>query len=140
MRTSIIAMLVMLTGCSMKQWYPTLGATAAGATGAALGGGPLVVGLAAGGGALAGEVTRGNEAVKDAEATIRAISQGDVEALVSQGLASQKSSFENAMDTIWLALKVAAFVVIGFLTIPLFITRSNSKKIKKICDKHDKAT
>lgn len=128
------------TSCTLKQWYPAIGATTAGAAGAALGGGPLVVGLAAGGGALAGEVSRGNEAVKDAEATIRAISQGDVEALVSQGLASQQSTLEKATDTIWTALKVAAFVVLGFLTIPLFITRSNSKKIKKICDKHDKAT
>ena len=133
-------MLLMLSGCTLKQWYPAIGATTAGAAGAALGGGPLVVGLAAGGGALAGEVSRGNEAVKDAEATIRAISQGDVEALVSQGLASQKSTIEKAMDTVWTALKVAALCILGVLAIPLFITRSNSKKIKKICDKHDEAT
>jgi hypothetical protein len=131
---------MLATSCTLKQWYPAIGATTAGAAGAALGGGPLVVGLAAGGGALAGEVSRGNEAVKDAEATIRAISQGDVEALVSQGLASQKSTIEKAMDTVWTALKVAALCILGVLSIPLFITRSNTKKINKICEKNDKAS
>lgn len=128
------------TSCTLKQWYPAIGATTAGAAGAALGGGPLIVGLAAGGGALAGEVSQGNEAVAEARETIRALSSGDVEALVSRGLASQKGIIEKATDTIWTALKVAAFVVLGFLTIPLFITRSNTKKINKICEKNDKAT
>ena len=131
---------MLASSCTLKQWYPAIGATTAGAAGAALGGGPLVVGLAAGGGALAGEVSRGNETVKDAEATIRAISQGDVEALVSQGLASQKSTIEKAMDTVWTALKVAAFCILGVLAIPLFITRSNSKKINKICEETNAKT
>jgi hypothetical protein len=131
---------MLATSCTLKQWYPAIGATTAGAAGAALGGGPLIVGLAAGGGALAGEVSRGNETVKDAEATIRALSSGDVEALVSRGLASQKGIIEKATDTIWTVLKVAALCILGVLAIPLFITRSNTKKLNKICEKNDKAT
>jgi hypothetical protein len=128
----------MLTGCSRTGFYAPLGATVGGAVGSV--GGPVV----GGGGALLGwSVGKGAALVeenKNLVSTVDALSRGDVSAIVSAQMKGQQSSFEKAMDTIWLALKVAAFVVLGFLTIPLFITRSNSKKIKKICDKHDKAT
>ena len=65
----------------MKQWYPTLGATTAGATAGILGGGPLAIGLASGGGALAGEVAKGNAEIEEARETISALTHGDVEAL-----------------------------------------------------------
>jgi hypothetical protein len=126
MRTSLV-MLTMLTGCSMKQWYPTLGATAAGATGAALGGGPLVVGLAAGGGALAGEVTRGNAEVKEAKDTLRAITHGDVSAIVEKGLESHKSGFEEFTATIKKILMVAACFLGLYLLVPIFVARQCSK-------------
>jgi hypothetical protein len=138
MRISLIVMLLMLSGCSRTGVYAPLGATVGGAVGSV--GGPVV----AGGGALLGwSVGKGAALVetnKNLVSTVDALSRGDVSAIVSAQMKGQQSSFEKAMDTIWLALKVAAFVVLGFLTIPLFITRSNSKKIKKICDKHDKAT
>ncbi len=131
-------MLTMLTGCSRTGFYAPLGATVGGAVGSV--GGPV----ASGGGALLGwSVGKGAALVetnKDLVQTVDALSRGDVSAIVSAQMKGQQSTFENAMDTIWLALKVAAFVVLGFLLIPLFITRSNSKKIKKICDKNDEAT
>lgn len=111
----------------MKQWYPTLGATAAGATGAALGGGPLVVGLAAGGGALAGEVTRGNAEVKEAQETLRAITHGDVSAIVEKGLESHKSGFEEFTATIKKILMVAACFLGLYLLVPIFVARQCSK-------------
>ena len=138
MRLLAITMLTMLTGCSRTGFYAPLGATVGGAVGSV--GGPVV----GGGGALLGwSVGKGAALVeenKNLVSTVDALSRGDVSAIVSAQMKGQQSTFENAMNTIWLALKVAAFVVLGFLTIPLFITRSNSKKIKKICDKHDKAT
>ena len=138
MRLFAIAMLTMLTGCSRTGFYAPLGATVGGAAGSV--GGPV----AAGGGALLGwSVGKGAALVeenKDLVKTVDALSRGDVSAIVQAQMKGQQSTIEKATDTIWTALKVAAFVVLGFLTIPLFITRSNSKKIKKICDKHDKAT
>ena len=138
MRLFAIAMLTMLTGCSRTGFYAPLGATVGGGLGSV--GGPV----AAGGGALLGwSVGKGAALVetnKDLVSTVDALSRGDVSAIVSAQMKGQQSTIEKATDTIWTALKVAAFVVLGFLTIPLFITRSNSKKIKKICDKHDKAT
>jgi hypothetical protein len=138
MRLLAIVMIAMLTGCSRSSFYAPLGATVGGAVGSV--GGPV----AGGGGALLGwSVGKGAALVeenKNLVSTVDALSRGDVSAIVSAQMKGQQSSFENAMDTIWLALKVAAFVVLGFLLIPLFITRSNSKKIKKICDKNDEAT
>jgi hypothetical protein len=138
MRISLIIMLTILTGCSRTGFYAPLGATVGGAVGSV--GGPVV----GGGGALLGwSVGKGAALVetnKDLVNTVDALSRGDVSAIVSAQMKGQQSSFENAMDTIWLALKVAAFVVLGFLTIPLFITRSNSKKINKICEETNAKT
>jgi hypothetical protein len=127
MRLLAIMTLTTLTGCSMKQWYPTLGATAAGATGAAFGGGPLLVGLAAGGGAMAGEVARGNAEVKDAQDTLRAITEGDVSAIVQKGLKSQQSGFEEFTSTIKKILMVAACFLGLYLLVPIFVARQCSK-------------
>lgn len=138
MRLFAIAMLVMLTGCSRSSFFAPLGATVGGAVGSV--GGPV----AGGGGALLGwSVGKGAALVeenKNLVSTVDALSRGDVSAIVSAQMKGQQSTFENAMDTIWLALKVAAFVVLGFLLIPLFITRSNSKKINKICEENGKTT
>ena len=123
----LITIPILLTGCTMKQWYPTFGATAAGATGAALGGGPLVVGLAAGGGALAGEVARGNAEVKEAKDTLRAITHGDVSAIVEKGLESHKSGFEEFTATIKKILMVAACFLGLYLLVPIFVARQCSK-------------
>tara|TARA_R110002167_G_scaffold322538_1_gene528418 strand:- start:14 stop:439 length:426 start_codon:yes stop_codon:yes gene_type:complete len=138
MRISLIAMLTMLTGCSRTGFYAPLGATVGGAVGSV--GGPV----ASGGGALLGwSVGKGAALVeenKDLVQTVDALSRGDVSAIVSAQMKGQQSTIEKATDTIWTALKVAALCILGVLSIPLFITRSNSKKIKKICDKNDKAT
>ena len=131
-------MLLTLSGCSRSSFYAPLGATVGGAVGSV--GGPVV----GGGGALLGwSVGKGAALVetnKDLVQTVDALSRGDVSAIVQAQMKGQQSTIEKATDTIWTALKVAAFVVLGFLTIPLFITRSNTKKINKICEKNDKAT
>ena len=135
MRVSLLAMLTMLTGCSMK----SLITPAATVTGAAVGGigGPLGAGLGAGAAYAGAELWTLDDKNKQ---LVKAITTGDVQGIIKAEMKGQQSSFENAMDTIWLALKVAAFVVLGFLTIPLFITRSNSKKINKICEETNAKT
>jgi hypothetical protein len=131
-------MLATLTGCSRTGFYAPLGATVGGAVGAV--GGPV----ASGGGALLGwSVGKGAALVevnKDLVSTVDALSRGDVSAIVSAQMKGQQSTIEKATDTIWTALKVAALCILGVLSIPLFITRSNTKKINKICAKNDKAT
>lgn len=123
---SILA-ITLLTGCSLRQWYPTLGSSAAGATAAALGGGPLAVGLASGGGALAGEVARGNEDLQEAQETITLLSQGDVEALLEKRMEKHKSGFESFTTTIKRILMVAACILVAYLAIPIFVAKQCSK-------------
>ena len=130
MRSFAILFLIMLTGCSMKSLI-TPAATVSGATLGAVAGGPLGAGLGAGVFYSGAELWTLDDKNKQ---LVQAITTGDVQGIIKAEMKGQQSSFEKAMDTIWLALKVAAFVVLGFLTIPLFITRSNSKKINKICE------
>lgn len=111
----------------MKQWYPTLGATAGAATAGALGAGPLAIGLAGGGGALAGEVVKGNAEVKQAKETIEALSHGDVTALVQQGLQTHQTGFDEFTSTIKKILTVAACCLGLYLLVPIFVARQCSK-------------
>jgi hypothetical protein len=136
MRLFAIMILTMLTGCTMKSLI-TPAATVGGATLGAVAGGPLGAGLGAGIFYSGSELWTLDDKNKQ---LVKAITTGDVQGIIKAEMKGQQSSFENAMDTIWLALKVAAFVVLGFLTIPLFITRSNSKKINKICEETNAKT
>ena len=56
---ALLLVIVVLTGCSMKQWYPTMGAVVGGGAGAL--GGPGIAAVGAGSGALVGEVLQGND-------------------------------------------------------------------------------
>ncbi len=141
-------MLLALSGCSRTDFYPPLGATVGGATGSL--GGPA----GAGGGALLGwSVGKGVALVKENEDladTVDALSRGDVQALVAAQMKTQMKSQEGKIQavtgkihevtsSVWTALKIAAAIVIGIMAIPLFITRSNTKKINKICEENGQA-
>ncbi|BAQ84585.1 hypothetical protein [uncultured Mediterranean phage uvMED] len=116
----------------MKQWYPTLGATTAGATAGAFGGGPLAIGLASGGGALAGEVAKGNAEMEEARETISALTRGDVQALVEKGMQKQASGFESFTTTIKRILIFAFVGLLCYLAIPIFVARRCSRsEVKK---------
>ena len=118
---------LLLTSCSIKQWYPTMGATTAGATAGVLGGGPIAIGLAAGGGALAGEVAKGNAEIKEARETISALSTGDVETLIEKGMEQHASGFESFTTTIKRILIFAFVGLLCYLAIPIFVARRCSK-------------
>tara|TARA_R110002051_G_C8379538_1_gene444910 strand:+ start:87 stop:497 length:411 start_codon:yes stop_codon:yes gene_type:complete len=129
MRTSLILMLTMLTGCSMKSFVTP----AAVVSGAAVGSiaGPGGAALGSGIGYAIGEVYTLKDENKQ---LVTAITTGDVQGIVAAQMKGQQSTIEKATDTIWTALKVAALCILGVLSIPLFITRSNTKKINKICE------
>ena len=114
------------TGCSFRQWYPTAGAGAAAVTASAVGAGPVVVGLSSAGGALVGEVARGNEEVAEAKETISKLTHGDVSALVEAGLASHKTGFEQFTATVKKILLVAAAFLGIYLIVPIFVARKCS--------------
>ena len=135
MRISIIVMLVMLTGCTMK----SLITPAATVTGAAVGsiGGPVGAGLGAGIAYAGAEIWTLDDENKK---LVTAITTGDVRGIVAAQMKGQEGKIQEVTSGIWNTLKIAAFVVLGIMSIPLFITRSNAKKINKICEetKHAK--
>jgi hypothetical protein len=135
MRATAIMILTMLTGCSMK----SLITPAATVTGAAVGsiGGPVGAGLGAGVAYAGAELWTLDDENKQ---LVTAITTGDVRGIVAAQMKGQEGKIQEVTSGIWTTLKVAAFVVLGIMCIPLFITRSNSKKINKICEetKHAK--
>ena len=71
---------------------------------------------------------------------VTAITTGDVKGIVAAQMRGQEGKIHEVTSGIWTTLKYAALVVLGIMSIPLFITRSNAKKINKICEetKHAK--
>lgn len=112
---------LLLTSCSMKQWYPTMGAVVGGGAGSL--GGPAGSAIGAGGGALVGEVIKGNAQIEEAQETIEALTHGDVSKLVEQGLGEHQSAFDDFVSTIQRILLVAGVCLLLYLGIPLFVAK-----------------
>ena len=129
MRINLIVMLAMLTGCSMK----SLITPAATVTGAAVGsiGGPGGAALGAGAAYAGAELWTLDDENKK---LVTAITTGDVKGIVAAQMKNQEGRIQEVTSGIWTTLKYAALVVLGIMCIPLFITRSNSKKINAICE------
>lgn len=129
MRSFAILFFIMLTGCSMK----SLITPAATVTGAAVGsiGGPVGAGLGAGAAYAGAEIWTLDDENKK---LVTAITTGDVKGIVAAQMKSQEGRINEVAGSIWNTLKIAALVVLGIMCVPLFITRSNSKKINAICE------
>ena len=78
-------------------------------------------------------VTRNNQ-YDENKKLVTAITTGDVKGIVAAQMKSQEGSIQEVTSGIWSTLKIAALVVLGIMCIPLFITRSNTKKINAICE------
>ena len=117
--------LLLLTGCSMKQWYPTMGAVVGGGVGSL--GGPTGSALGAGSGALIGEVAKGNAEIEEARETISALTHGDVETLIEKGMEQHASGFESFTTTVKRILIFAFIGLLCYLAIPIFVARRCSK-------------
>tara|TARA_R110000824_G_scaffold73386_1_gene186919 strand:+ start:1003 stop:1368 length:366 start_codon:yes stop_codon:yes gene_type:complete len=106
---------------------------AATVTGAAVGsiGGPVGAGLGAGIAYAGAEIWTLDDENKK---LVTAITTGDVRGIVAAQMKGQEGKIQEVTSGIWNTLKIAAFVVLGIMSIPLFITRSNAKKINKICE------
>ena len=125
----LLLVIAILTGCSMKQWYPTMGAVVGGGAGAL--GGPGTAAVGAGGGALVGEVLQGNKEVEEAKETIDALTHGDVSALVQQGMAKHATGFEEFTSYVKRILIIAACILAAYLSIPIFVARKTAETCSK---------
>jgi len=133
---AIIVLAICLTGCNFRSVYPTLGGVIGGSAGT-LAGGPVVGGLSAGAGVLAGEALKNKDALIEAEETIEALSHGDVSALVAQGMEEHKTGFEAFTSYIKKILIGAAVLLGGYLAIPIFIAKRTARNCSKTeAEKH----
>ena len=126
---ALLLVIAILTSCSMKQWYPTMGAVVGGGAGAL--GGPGIAAVGAGSGALVGEVLQGNKEVEEAKETIDALTHGDVSALVQQGMAKHATGFEEFTSYVKRILIVAACILGAYLCIPIFVARKTAETCSK---------
>lgn len=117
---------LLFSSCSLRNFYPTGGAIIGGGLGSLAG--PAGGALGAGGGALLGEVARGNESMVEAQETISALTHGDVSALVAKGMEQHQSGFEKFTSTIKNILIVAGILLALYLMIPIFIAKKCSKE------------
>ena len=132
----LLLVIVILSGCSFRSAYPTLGAVVGGSVGT-VAGGPVVGGLSAGAGALAGEALKNKDALIEAEETIDALSHGDVDALMKKSYAKHQSGFDEFTSYIKKILIVAACVLAAYLSIPIFIARKTAETCSKTAaEKH----
>ena len=125
----LLLVIATLTSCSMKQWYPTIGAVTGGGVGAL--GGPGTAAVGAGGGALVGEVLQGNKEVEEAKETIDALTHGDVSALVQKGMAKHATGFEEFTSYVKRILIIAACILGAYLCIPIFVARKTAETCSK---------
>jgi len=128
MRLLTVVMLITLTGCSMKQWYPMGGAIVGGATGSL--GGPLAAGAGAGLGYSAGVIAENggsNSELKETVETLEALSEGDVKKLLELKMEDHQSGFEEFTSTIKKILMAAACFLGIYLLVPILVARRCSK-------------
>ena len=124
--TAILILMLCLTGCSMR----SLVTPAATVGGAAIGGvfGPGGAALGAGT-AYAG--SRIYELSDEKKELVESITHGDVDKLLSAGLAEHKTGFEKFTSTIKNILIGAAILLGGYLAIPIFIAKRTAQNCSK---------
>jgi hypothetical protein len=135
MRLLAIMTIATLTGCSMRSFVTPAAVVSGAAVGSIAGPGGAALGA---GVAYAGAELWTLE--DENKQLVTAITTGDVQGIVAAQMRGQEGKIQEVTSGIWTTLKYAALVVLGIMSIPLFITRSNAKKINKICEetKHAK--
>ena len=79
----LIILLPLMSSCSFKTLYPTIGATTGAGVGGILGG-PGGAALGGFAGAASGEILKADKEVQEAMETVEAVTEGDVKKLVEK--------------------------------------------------------
>ena len=131
----LIAACLLVTSCSLRSTYPTLGAVVGGGVGSL--GGPGGAALGAGTGALAGEALKNKDALMEAEQTITQLTHGDVKGLIETQMGEHQGAFDSFVSTIKRILIIAACILGCYLSIPIFVARRTAESCSKTAaEKH----
>ena len=124
-RVTLLLLVVVLSGCSLRSTYPLLGGVAGGSVGSLAG--PAGGGLGAGVGIMAGEMAKGQSELAEAKETIEMLSHGDVEGIVKAKRADHASGFVECTSYIKKILIIAGGLLGIYLMVPIFVARKCSK-------------
>jgi len=126
MKTLLPLLLLLLGGCSMRSLYPTIGGGIGAGVGSIGGVGGAIVGGTSG--AAVGSLLKGDDDVKKMASTVSAISKGDVQGLIEQGLLEQRSLFDKIIDGIYDLLLLCGVGVGLWILVPIIYSRYLHKK------------
>ena len=124
--TAIIVLALCLTGCSMRSLITPAATVGGAAVGGVFGPGGAALGA---GTAYAG--SRIYELSDEKKELVESITHGDVDKLLSAGLAEHKTGFEKFTSTIKNILIGAAILLGGYLAIPIFIAKRTAQNCSK---------
>jgi hypothetical protein len=137
MRLALILSVLLLSGCSIRKFYPLAGSVVGGSAGSL--GGPVTAGLGAGAGWTVGEMAKDDKTLEEAKEqvveqaeTIRALSEGDVKALLEQESKKNQGFIANLEQGIYSVLKIAGCVILMLVLTPIIYTRLKCKKTLEI--------
>lgn len=112
--------------CSVKKFYPLGGSVLGGSAGAL--GGPVSAGLGAGAGWTVGKLAEGDAELKEAQETITALTQGDVQTLVDKGLKEQKGWMDTIIEGLYDTLLLCGIGIGLYILLPVLYSRYLHKK------------
>ena len=137
MRLALILSVLLLSGCSIRKFYPLAGSVVGGSAGSL--GGPVTAGLGAGAGWTVGEMAKDDKTLEEAKEqvveqaeTIRALSEGDVKALLDQEREKNQGFIAKLEEGIYSVLKIAGCVILMLVLTPIIYTRLKCKKTLEI--------
>tara|TARA_R110000824_G_C15052482_1_gene661606 strand:- start:91 stop:534 length:444 start_codon:yes stop_codon:yes gene_type:complete len=135
MRLPCILATLILSSCSASSWYPIVGSVAGGGVGAIAG--PLGGAAGAGIGYAGGKTAQLFNENEELEATVTALTTGDVSALVEAGMAQHQTGFEEFTSYVKRILIIAACILGAYLSIPIFVARRTAESCSKTAaEKH----
>jgi len=120
---AIIVLAICLTGCSMRSLITPAATVGGAAVGGVFGPGGAALGA---GTAYAG--SRIYELSDEKKELVESITHGDVDKLLSAGLAEHKTGFEKFTSTIKNILIGAAILLGGYLAIPIFVAKRTARQ------------
>lgn len=126
----LIILLPLMSSCSFKTLYPTIGATTGAGVGGILGG-PGGAALGGFAGAASGEILKADKEVKEAMETVEAVTEGDVKKLVELKLGEQQGWFDKTVDGIYDILMISAFAMVLYFVFHFWYGRKFAKQLSQ---------
>jgi hypothetical protein len=127
----LLTAFAILVTVSCRSLIPLGGAVAGGSVGAI--GGPVGGGIGAGLGYTAGELYVSKEKTEKLEATVQALTTGDVQKLVDLELKKKRDSgfFDSMLGGVYTLITWASVALAAWVLVPVIYTRFIHKEVKR---------